>query len=82
MGLCVFFLDLSRAQRSFAQVLNDFRFECIGEVETDDEIHIGKLNYVYSPSTLIALEQFTLYSQVRGNVGQLTAKVKIISAKA
>lgn len=46
-----FFPDLSRAQRSFAQVLNDFRFECIGEVETDDEIHIGKLNYVYFPFT-------------------------------
>lgn len=39
------FVDLSKAQRSFAQVLDGFRFECIGEVETDDEIHIGKLNY-------------------------------------
>lgn len=38
------FLDLSKAQRSFAQVLNDFRFECIGEVETDDEVLIGKYN--------------------------------------
>ncbi|KAJ7347151.1 Rho GTPase-activating protein 42, partial [Desmophyllum pertusum] len=32
---------LSRAQRSFSQVLNDFRFECIGEVETDDEVEIA-----------------------------------------
>ena len=39
------FVDLSKAQRSFAQVLDGFRFECIGEVETDDEIHIGELNY-------------------------------------
>ena len=35
------FSDLSKAQRSFANVLNTFRFECIGEVETDDEILIG-----------------------------------------
>ncbi|KAJ7371823.1 Rho GTPase-activating protein 42 [Desmophyllum pertusum] len=33
--------NLSRAQRSFSQVLNDFRFECIGEVETDDEVEIA-----------------------------------------
>lgn len=33
--------NLSKAQRSFAQVLNDFRFECIGEVETDDEVLIA-----------------------------------------
>ena len=39
------FLGLSKAQRSFAQVLSDFRFECIGEVETDDEVLIGKYNY-------------------------------------
>lgn len=36
------FLDLSKAQRSFAQVLNDLRFEYIGEVETDDEMLIGE----------------------------------------
>ncbi|XP_020604145.1 rho GTPase-activating protein 26-like isoform X2 [Orbicella faveolata] len=34
--------NLSKAQRSFAQVLDGFRFECIGEVETDDEIHIAE----------------------------------------
>lgn len=39
---CVSFLDLSKAQRSFAQVLNDLRFEYIGEVETDDEMLIGE----------------------------------------
>lgn len=33
--------SLSKAQRSFAQVLSDFRFECIGEVETDDEVLIA-----------------------------------------
>ena len=38
-------------------MLNDFRFECIGEVETDDEIHIGKLNDVHTPCTLTALRQ-------------------------
>ena len=36
------FVDLSKAQRSFAQVLNDLRFEYIGEVETDDEMLIGE----------------------------------------
>ena len=39
---CASFLDLSKAQRSFAQVLNDLRFEYIGEVETDDEMLIGE----------------------------------------
>lgn len=37
-------LDLSKAQRSFANVLNGFGLECIGEVETDDEMIIGELN--------------------------------------
>ncbi|XP_073252515.1 rho GTPase-activating protein 26-like [Porites lutea] len=35
------FENLSKAQRSFAQVLNDLRFEYIGEVETDDEMLIA-----------------------------------------
>lgn len=35
-------LDLSKAQRSFANVLNGFGLECIGEVETDDEMIIGE----------------------------------------
>lgn len=34
--------NLSKAQRSFAQVLSDFRFECIGEVDTDEEIIIAE----------------------------------------
>lgn len=25
-------------------MLNDFRFECIGEIDTDDEMLIGELN--------------------------------------
>ncbi|KAK3699940.1 hypothetical protein QZH41_016614 [Actinostola sp. cb2023] len=33
--------NLSKAQQSFAQVLDNFRFECIGEVETDDEVLIA-----------------------------------------
>ncbi|CAH3045582.1 unnamed protein product [Pocillopora meandrina] len=33
--------NLSKAQRSFANVLNGFGLECIGEVETDDEMIIA-----------------------------------------
>lgn len=36
--------ELSKAQRSFANVLNEFRLECIGEIDTDDEMEIGELN--------------------------------------
>ena len=36
------FAELSKAQRSFANVLSDFRLECIGEIDTDDEIEIGQ----------------------------------------
>eukprot|EP00058_Branchiostoma_floridae_P012649 XP_002598137.1 hypothetical protein BRAFLDRAFT_82920 [Branchiostoma floridae] len=32
--------DLSKAQRSFCQLLQDFKFECIGSTMTDDEIEI------------------------------------------
>lgn len=35
-------LDLSSAKRKFADSLNDFKFRCIGDAETDDEICIGK----------------------------------------
>ncbi|KAJ6667934.1 hypothetical protein lerEdw1_016255 [Lerista edwardsae] len=35
-------LDLSSAKRKFADSLNDFKFRCIGDVETDDEICIAK----------------------------------------
>ncbi|XP_035681202.1 rho GTPase-activating protein 26-like isoform X20 [Branchiostoma floridae] len=32
--------NLSKAQRSFCQLLQDFKFECIGSTMTDDEIEI------------------------------------------
>lgn len=41
MQFSFFFLDLSAAQRKFARSLRDFRFECIGDAETDDERCIG-----------------------------------------
>jgi len=44
--------DLSKAQRSLSKTLMEFRFECIGSEQTDDEIvigvfllHIGSLFY-------------------------------------
>lgn len=37
-----FFLDLSSAKRKFADSLNEFKFQCIGDAETDDEMCIGK----------------------------------------
>ena len=40
---CLFLSELSKAQRSFANVLSEFRLECIGEIDTDDEIEIGEL---------------------------------------
>lgn len=36
-----FFLGLSAAQRKFAHSLRDFKFEFIGDAETDDERCIG-----------------------------------------
>uniref|UniRef100_A0A665UKG2 Rho GTPase-activating protein 26 n=1 Tax=Echeneis naucrates TaxID=173247 RepID=A0A665UKG2_ECHNA len=35
--------SLSTAKRKFADSLNEFKFQCIGDAETDDEICIGKL---------------------------------------
>lgn len=35
-------LDLSSAKRKFADSLNEFKFQCIGDAETDDEMCIGK----------------------------------------
>ena len=32
---------LSTAKRKFAESLNEFKFQCIGDAETDDEICIG-----------------------------------------
>lgn len=40
--LLVSFADLSTAQRKFAESLNEFKFQCIGDAETDDEICIGE----------------------------------------
>jgi len=34
--------DLSAAKRKFADSLNEFKFRCIGDAETDDEICIGE----------------------------------------
>lgn len=43
----LFFLSvpagLSTAKRKFADSLNEFKFQCIGDAETDDEICIGEL---------------------------------------
>jgi len=38
------FTALSRAQRNVANSLSNFKFECIGGSQTDDEIVIG--NYI------------------------------------
>lgn len=35
---------LSTAKRKFADSLNEFKFQCIGDAETDDEICIGELD--------------------------------------
>lgn len=36
------FTDLSRAQRAFSKTLQNFSFECIGETQTEDELHISQ----------------------------------------
>jgi hypothetical protein len=36
------FSDLSRAQRNFSKILIEFKFETIGDKQTDDEISIGE----------------------------------------
>lgn len=41
-GLFYFLLGLSAAQRKFAHSLRDFKFEFIGDAETDDERCIGR----------------------------------------
>jgi len=33
---------LSKAQRNLSKTLTEFRFECIGSEQTDDEIIIGR----------------------------------------
>jgi len=40
---CVYVVAaLSKAQRNLSKTLTEFRFECIGSEQTDDEIIIGK----------------------------------------
>ncbi|XP_043559441.1 rho GTPase-activating protein 26-like isoform X4 [Chiloscyllium plagiosum] len=34
--------NLSVAKKKFAESLNEFKFQCIGDAETDDEIHIAR----------------------------------------
>ncbi|XP_063148428.1 rho GTPase-activating protein 26 isoform X2 [Candoia aspera] len=41
-ALIVALKNLSSAKRKFADSLNDFKFHCIGDAETDDEICIAK----------------------------------------
>ncbi|KAM6475185.1 rho GTPase-activating protein 26 isoform 3-T3 [Liasis olivaceus] len=41
-ALIVALKNLSSAKRKFADSLNDFKFQCIGDAETDDEICIAK----------------------------------------
>uniref|UniRef100_A0AAQ4PX77 Rho GTPase activating protein 26 n=1 Tax=Gasterosteus aculeatus aculeatus TaxID=481459 RepID=A0AAQ4PX77_GASAC len=40
--------SLSTAKRKFADSLNEFKFQCIGDAETDDEICIGELKFTLS----------------------------------
>jgi len=46
--LCV--VDFSKAQRILSKTLIDFRFECIGSEQTDDEIIIGVLSFHFADS--------------------------------
>ncbi|XP_043925093.1 rho GTPase-activating protein 26 [Protopterus annectens] len=41
-SLIIALKTLSSAQRKFAQSLSDFKFQCIGDTETDDEMCIAK----------------------------------------
>uniref|UniRef100_A0A663MRF9 Rho GTPase-activating protein 26 n=1 Tax=Athene cunicularia TaxID=194338 RepID=A0A663MRF9_ATHCN len=45
--------DLSAAKRKFADSLNEFKFLCIGDAETDDEICIGESWGLGSPEATI-----------------------------
>lgn len=42
LSFLLLLLDLSSAKRKFADSLNEFKFQCIGDAETDDEMCIGK----------------------------------------
>uniref|UniRef100_A0A3Q1JKP8 Rho GTPase-activating protein 26 n=1 Tax=Anabas testudineus TaxID=64144 RepID=A0A3Q1JKP8_ANATE len=49
--------SLSTAKRKFADSLNDFKFQCIGDAETDDEICIGELADMKSNTLTLPSEE-------------------------
>ncbi|XP_046853317.1 rho GTPase-activating protein 26-like [Xenia sp. Carnegie-2017] len=51
--------QLSKAQRSFANTLKDFRLECIGEIDTDDEMHIASAFETFSELFKLLDEEMT-----------------------
>uniref|UniRef100_A0A673AU43 Rho GTPase activating protein 26 n=1 Tax=Sphaeramia orbicularis TaxID=375764 RepID=A0A673AU43_9TELE len=54
--------NLSTAKRKFADSLNEFKFQCIGDAETDDEICIGELTDG-KPNTAFVLEAKKKYDK-------------------
>lgn len=48
---------LSTAKRKFADSLNEFKFQCIGDAETDDEICIGELADMKSDIFSVQMEE-------------------------
>lgn len=62
------YLALSRAQRSLANTLNNFNFECIGQNQTDDEIVIGNFSchfpVILSAGSYCYVNNSTLFSWV------------------
>uniref|UniRef100_A0A8D3BU21 Rho GTPase-activating protein 26 n=1 Tax=Scophthalmus maximus TaxID=52904 RepID=A0A8D3BU21_SCOMX len=49
---------LSTAKRKFADSLNEFKFQCIGDAETDDEMCIGELIENANDVLIMPLERF------------------------
>uniref|UniRef100_A0A669CZF2 Rho GTPase-activating protein 26 n=1 Tax=Oreochromis niloticus TaxID=8128 RepID=A0A669CZF2_ORENI len=47
--------SLSTAKRKFADSLNDFKFQCIGDAETDDEICIGECADIENANDVLIL---------------------------
>uniref|UniRef100_A0A8C5HBR4 Rho GTPase-activating protein 26 n=1 Tax=Gouania willdenowi TaxID=441366 RepID=A0A8C5HBR4_GOUWI len=50
--------SLSTAKRKFADSLNEFKFQCIGDAETDDEICIGERIENANDVLIMPLERF------------------------
>lgn len=48
---------LSTAKRKFADSLNEFKFQCIGDAETDDEICIGEPADMKSKTFFVPAEE-------------------------